>query len=222
MARDPGRIAGPIVIPNCVAVLIQWSLPNTKTVNNVLHASVASGFSATSTVAQAIYAAIIASAGFTSWKANINSGVSLTGVSLRDLRSANLPLVTSTGAATPGTGAGTALPPGDALVVTLRTAQAGRQFRGRVYLPGLDSTALAAGGVAAAATVTNSKAFVDAVSAALTSSSMTLALGQAARQQYTSAKGTVHAARAAAVQPVTSTVTRNNIIDHQRRRAGRS
>jgi len=51
---------------------------------------------------------------------------------------------------------------------------------------------------------------------------MTLAIAQPARAAYTGTKGALHLARAAAVQPITSIVCRNNIIDHQRRRAGRS
>jgi hypothetical protein len=222
MPADPGRIPGPIVIPNCIAVMVTWTLPNTKTVYNVLHGQVAGGFSATSAVAEAIFTAIKGAAGWTSWKANVNSGVALAAISLRDMRTLNQPLVTSTTGTSAGTGAGTALPPGDALVVTLRSALAGRSARGRVYLPGLDSSALAAGGVAAAGTMTNAKAFVDAVSTALTASAVTLAIANPARQSYTGTTGALHPARSAGITPVTSTVVRNNIIDHQRRRAGRS
>lgn len=219
---DQGRIPGAIVIPNAVQVRLIWTLPNAKTVYNVMHGSVAGGFSATSAVAEAIFTAIKASAGWTSLKANLSSGVSLVGVDLRDMRSANQPLVASTSGASAGTGAGVALPPGDALTVTLRTAGAGRGFRGRVYLPGFDSTAVAAGGVAAAGTVTNSTSFVTAVQTALSASGITLAIAQPARQQYTGKTGAVHSARGAGLQPVTSIVTRNNVFDHQRRRAGRS
>src|SRR5512138_3849544 len=136
---DQGRIPGAIIIPNCVQVRLIWTLPNTKTVYNVLHGSVAGGFSATTAVADAVFTALKANAGWTSWKARVNSGVALFGLDLRDLRTPNMPIVASTTGSSAGTGAGTALPPGDAFVVTLRTANAGRAFRGRVYLPGLDS-----------------------------------------------------------------------------------
>lgn len=46
----------------------------------------------------------------------------------------------STGAAVPGVDAGDAYPPQTAWVVTLRTARAGRSYRGRVYLPPISST----------------------------------------------------------------------------------
>lgn len=219
---DAGRIPGAIVIPNTVQVRLIWALPNGKTVYNVLHGSVGGAFSVTATHAEAIFTAIKASAGWTALKARLNTGVSLAGVDLRDLRVANQPLAASTSAASAGTGLGTALPPGDALVVTLRTAGAGRGFRGRVYLPGFDSTALAAGGVAAAGTVTDSTSFVTAVQTALTAEGITMGIAQPARQQYTGSTGAVHAARSAGIQAVTSIVTRNNVFDHQRRRAGRS
>jgi hypothetical protein len=222
MADDPGRIPGPVIIPNCIQVRLIWSLPNGKTIYNVLHGQVAGGFSATTTVAEAVFAAVKAAAGWTSFRAQINSGVNFVGVDLRDLRTANQPIVQSTGAVAAGTGAGTALPPGDAVCVTLRTATVGRNSRGRVYLGGLDSGAMAAGGVISATTMTNAKAFVDAVSTALTASSITMAIANPARQAYTGTTGAVHAARSAAVLPVTATVVRNNIFDHQRKRAGRS
>lgn len=219
---DAGRIPGAVVIPNCIQVRLFWTLPNTKTAYNVMHGTVAGGFTATAAVAEAIFTALKAAGGWTSWRARVNSGISLAGVDLRDMRTPNQPVVASSSAASAGTGAATALPPGDALCVTLRTANAGRSFRGRVYLPGLDSAALAAGGVAAAGTVTDSAAFITAVQAALTASSVTLAIAQPARAQYTGSTGAVHAARGAGAAVITSIVTRNNIIDHQRRRAGRS
>lgn len=219
---DPGRIPGSLVIPNCIQVRLYWTLPNAKTVYNVLHASVAGGFSATSTIAENIFTAVKAAGGWTSWKARVNSGVSFAGVDLRDLRNANLPLAASTTGASAGTGAGTALPPGDAFCVTLRTASAGRGFRGRVYLPGLDSTALAAGGVAAAGTITDAVAFVTAVQTALSGQAMTMCIAQPARAQYTGTTGALHPARSAGTVTVTTIAGRNNVIDHQRRRAGRS
>lgn len=219
---DSGRIPGAVIIPNCIQVRLVWSLPNTKTAYNVLHGSVAGGFNATAGVADAVFTALKAAAGWTAWKTRVNSGISLAGVDLRDLRTPNLPIVPSSTAASAGTGAGTALPPGDALCVTLRTAGSGIAFRGRLYLPGLDSSALAAGGVAAAGTMTDAAAFVAAVQTVLNASSITLALAQPARAAYDGTHGAHHNARAANVMPITAIQVRNNIIDHQRRRAGRS
>lgn len=219
---DPGRIPGPVVIPNCVQVRLIWTLPNTKTVYNVMHGSVAGGFTATTVIAQAIFAAILGAADWTNWRAQISSGVSLAGVDIRDLRTAFQPTLQSTGGPVAGTGAGTALPPGDAVVVTLRSAVVGQHGRGRVYLPGLDSTGLAAGGVASANTVTRAPLFVAAVQTAMAGQGITMAIANPARAGYTGTTGTVHAARTATLQPVTAIVCRNNVLDHQRKRAGRT
>lgn len=218
--RDPGRIPGPIQIANCIEVDLLWNLASGKQVKNVLHGSVAGGFSATTAVAQAVYAAIIASASWTAWALDVHSTASFAGVQLRDLRTLNNPFVASTGAATAGTGAATALPPGSSLVITLRTAGAGRGFRGRVYLPGLDSVVLvAATGAATATANTNAVNFITAVQTALTSSSITLAIAQPARQAYTGRTGRAIPLRTANVQPVTSIVARLTALTSQRRRS---
>lgn len=215
---DPGRIAGPVVIPNCVAVELRWTLSNGKTAKNVLHARVASGFAVTPTVAEALRAAISGSAAYTAWKAHLHTSCAFASVGLRDLRSANQPIEESTGAANPGTGAVDPLPPEVALVATLRTALAGRSFRGRVYLCGFDAGALTATGNATAGTVTDGTNFMSEVASALTAEGMTLCIAQPARAAYTSPNGTVHAARPAATADVTSQLVRDGIFDSQRRR----
>ncbi len=217
---DLGRIAGPIVIPNAIEVDLVWNLTSGKQVKNVLHGQVAAGFNATAAIAQAVYAAIIASASWTAWKPFVNANASLAAVNLRDLRTANMPVVTSTGAATPGTGIATALPPGASLVISERTAQAGRGFRGRVYLPGLDSSLLvAATGAASAAGNTAAVNFMTAVSTALTASGITLSIANPARAAYVGRKGRAIAARANAIINVTSMVARLTALTSQRRRS---
>jgi hypothetical protein len=219
---DLGRIPGPIIIPNAVEVDMVWNLASGKQVKNVLHGQVAGGFNATAAICQAIYAALIASGSWTAWAAFVHSTAQLANISMRDLRTANMPLVSSTGAATAGTGAASALPPGTALIITLRTAQAGRGFRGRVYLPGLDSALLtAATGAASAAANTAAVNFVTALQTAMTASAVTLSIANPARQVYTSLRGAhaVHAARAANIVNVTSIVARQTALTSQRRRS---
>lgn len=217
---DPGRIAGPVQIPNCIEVDLVWNLASGKQVKNVLHGQVAAGFNATAAVAQAIYAAIIASGQWTAWAAFLHTTASLAGVNLRDLRTLNMPVVTSTGAATAGTGAGTALPPGVSSTVTLRTASAGRGFRGRVYLPGLDSSGItAATGAMTAGAQTAAVNFITEVQTALTASAITLSIAQPQRQAYTGRKGRAIPARAANVVNVTSITSRLLALTSQRRRS---
>lgn len=59
-------------------------------------------------------------------------------VGVRDLRQPNLPEWRDTGAAVAGTGTGDALPASLACCVTLRTAGAGKSFRGRSYVTGFN------------------------------------------------------------------------------------
>jgi hypothetical protein len=218
--RDLGRIAGPTVIPNCIEVDLIWNLPSGKQVKNVLHAQVAAGFNATAAVAQAIYASIIGSGSWTAYAAYLSNAGQLAAVALRDLRTANMPVVQSTGGATAGTSVSAALPPGVSLPITLRTASAGRGFRGRVYLPGLASNAVVTGtGAIVAATNTAAVNFVTAVQTALTASAATLSLAQPARQQYTGRTGRVIPARSNNVVNVTSIVARLTAFTSQRRRS---
>lgn len=220
MVDDPGRIPGPQIIPNTVEVVLNWELPNGKVVHNVLHGRVAGGFSATAGVAEAIRAAITSGGDWTGYAAQLNDGVSLLGVSLRDLRAANMPLVDSTGVAAAGTATGDALPSEVALVVTLRTAFAGRGFRGRVYLPGFDTASLDPDGTATAGAISAARTFVQHVQSALTASGITLGIAQPARQAYTSPRtGAAIPARSATIVDVTNIVTRNDVFDSQRRRS---
>ncbi len=216
---DAGRIPGPIVVPNCCQVLLRWTLANGKIFNNVLAGIVDGGFTPSPTIAQAIYAAIIGSSAWTAYKPFVNSAAHLAGVDLRDIRVAHLPLVSSTGGPTAGTGGGNAQPPEVALVVTLRTDHAGQGFRGRVYLGAFDAAAIDTAGTAVSGLVTAAAAFVTEVQSAIGASGMALCLAQPARAAYTGRTGTAHAARAAAAIPVTSIVCRDAVFDSQRRRS---
>lgn len=219
---DPGRIPGPQLAPQTIEIDLLWSLASGKTgIKNVLHGNVGGGFTATSAIAQAIYAAILASGSWTAYVPYLHTTASFVGVQLRDVRSPNLPFVASTGAATAGTGAASALPPGVSLPITLRTANAGRGFRGRIYLPGLDSaTLVAATGAVLPAAATAAVNYVTAVQTALTGQGITLGIPQFGRQAYTGRKGRAIAARpAAAPITVTSIVNRLATFTSQRRRS---
>lgn len=216
---DPGRIAGSVVIPGAIEIRLAWALANAKAVHNVLHGRVAGGFVVTSAIAEAVFAAIKADSRWTDLRSDLSSAVSFTGVDLRDLRAANQALAASTGAASAGSAVGNPLPPEVAFCVTLRTNLAGRSNRGRVYLPGFNDTALAAGGVLAATGVGHAQAFVQAVSDALDAQGITLVIANPARAEYTGTTGAHHAARAAGTVDVTSIVARDNVFDSQRRRS---
>lgn len=216
---DPGRIPGQVVIPTCVQVRLLWQIPGGKPVFNVLHGVVAGGFSATSAIAQAAYANLIASGAWTAYAALLNTGTLLLGIDLKDLRTANMPIVASTGSSVAGTGAGGALPAGTAYVVTERTAQAGRGARGRIYLPGFDRTALQAAGTLSGATQTIIFNFITQVSTSLGGQGIVMCVANPARGLYTGRKGAIHLARPAGVLALTAFQTRQNFMNSQRRRS---
>lgn len=67
--------------------------------------------------------------------AHVDSQTTLQYIDVRDLRQANLPAYAGTFVPIPGTGVGERTSQSIALCITLRTAKAGKSFRGRVYLP---------------------------------------------------------------------------------------
>jgi hypothetical protein len=219
--RDLGRNVGPYIIPLCVAVAVRWNTTNGKVVRNVLHGTIAGGFANSTAIAQAVFAHILASAAWTAWRPYLYSANSLAGVDIRDMRVITNPFFPSTGGTVAGTGAAAEVPAGVALCVTLKTALAGRGYRGRVYLPGLDTTAVtAATGAIVAAANTAAVNLVTEFQAALTASGITLAIAEPPRNAYTSLiTGVVIAQRAATATPVASITTRSTTFRSQRRRA---
>jgi hypothetical protein len=136
--------------------------------------------------------------------------ITLANVGIRDIRTGNAPEFLDTAGGTAGTAAGDLLPPQTALCITLRTAQAGARFRGRVYLPGFAESANGAAGAANGSAT--SVAFVTAIKSALVANSLDL--------------GVIHRPTAAPlpvtagfITTVTSIVSRDLVWDTQRRRA---
>jgi len=215
---DPGHIGGPVIIPNCVQFHIVWNLADGKQGRNILGMSVGGSYNATAAQAEAGRAALVQGTNWSALAGFLAPTVSLAAVELRDMRTAGNPLVQSTGAATPGTSAGTALPSEVAAVMTIRTAKSGQQNRGRIYIPGWASNAVGVGDIIAAAAVTALLNFGNNIGSAITAAGGSWVLMQPARQAYTGSTGTQHPARAAGTTPVTSAPVRDNHWDTQRRR----
>jgi hypothetical protein len=216
---DPGHIAGPVVVPNAVKVMPLWQLGDGKIARNVLGGIVGSFTSASSTVAEAIRAAIVANSQFAPLLSHIAPTASFIGIDLQDIRQADLPTFRSTGAAVPGTGTGTEMPNEVALVLTLRTAKTGPANRGRLYQPGWDSASLGAGNVAAPAAVLALQNYANALIAGFTAGGLSWGLIQPHRAAYTSpSTGREHPERVANIAPVTTTLVKDNHWDSQRRR----
>jgi hypothetical protein len=219
LTRDPGYDPVHRTIPNCVEVHLVWILQDAKLGRNVLHGIVAPAFAPSSTIANSIMTGLTSGASWTAYALLIMPTASLFAVELRDIRTANQPLVSSSISNVPGTSVGTDMPNEVAACVTERTAGAGKAFRGRIYLPGFSSTAMAVGNVVAAPAVTAINNFATLIQTTLTAQGIQLAIGQHARLAYNSpATGNPIALRNATAVPVTSLAMRDNHWDSQRRR----
>ncbi len=218
LLTDPGYDRADHVIPNCIQVVVDWALEDGKLAHNVLHGRVSGSFTPTAPVAQAIFSALSASLGPSGLSLQLATTTLMTGVTLRDLRVANMPLVASTGASVPGLAAGEAMPNEVAAVITLRTAFAGRSARGRIYVPGFSVSSTAAGNVMSPATVAALTSWGNSIPGTFSSNGLTFCLGLPHRLAYVSAAGTPHAERLATTLDVTSQVVRDNHWDSQRRR----
>lgn len=217
-SSDPGSVGGPKVIPQLAEISILWTLPDGKVAHNVLHGRYAGTFAGSVAQAEAIRAALTSGALWTAIASHMIVNASLSAVTIRDIGQPNQPVITSTGAAVPGTGTGTLLPDEVAICVTKRTALTGRANRGRLYLTGFDSLAVGGGNVITAPTVTAVTNWADAIRGIFSGQSYTMVIAQPARAAYTGSTGTLHPARAAGSVPVTALLCRDNHWDSMRKR----
>jgi hypothetical protein len=216
---DPGAVGGPKIIPSCLEVGLLWNLTDGRVAHNVMYGRYAAPPTVTPALAQSVFAALQPNAEWTALAAFMPTTGAFAGVTLREVSTANNPVVQSTGAAVPGTSVSTAIPDEVALVVTLRTAKTGPSGRGRIYIPNWATNALGTGGTASAATVTALQNWVgNRFTGAFAAAGLTRVLGLPARIEYIGSTGTVHPARAAGSVDVTGMVVRNNTWDSQRRR----
>lgn len=215
---DPGHIAGPVQIPSCAQIRIGWNLTDGKKGFNVLYGRYSGAFAGTVAQAQAMFTALSSGAAWTALAGFLHTTEAIASVDIRDVNTPNAALISSTGAAVPGTSPGTSLPSEVAEVITLRTAFVGPAFRGRLYLPPIASNGLGTGDTIAASAMTAMNNWAATIFTALSAQGYTWVLGQPARQQYTGSTGRVHPARAATSTTISTATVRDNHIDSQRRR----
>lgn len=125
---------GPLEVPSGGFAVLHWDLRGQPAANVLgLHINPGGVVDQTTAteIATQIRAAFLA-AGCASYQ---SAGTHLTDVGVRDLRVANMPEWRGVITPTVGTDNAEPLPISTALVVTLRTALAGKRYRGRVYLP---------------------------------------------------------------------------------------
>lgn len=216
---DPGAVGGPVVIPFGVQVLLTWNLTDGKQGHNVLYARAATTPNPSVAQAQAIFAALSSGAQWTAMALRMSTTFSFASVTLTSVHSAGLPSFVSTGSAVAGTSATSALPNEMAICVTLRTNLRGASNRGRMFVPGWDTTQVTSANVIAPGAVTDLAAWANTIKGALSAQGLTWAIGQRQRLEYVGNTGTTHPARAANVNvDVQSAIVRDNRWDSQRRR----
>lgn len=140
------------------------------------------------------------------WASHVNDHVTLHRVGMRDLSIANQLEYIDSAAAVSGSDPSSILPLQTALTVTLRTALAGKSYRGRSYLFGCTEASNIDGGVIFPATRTSAVAWVNGIGSALSSHALELAV----------VSQTLHIAT-----PVAQVVSRDaNWTSQRRRRSG--
>jgi hypothetical protein len=209
-----------LVIPNGAMLTLNWS-GETRTWKNVI------GLLVTGTpptfgqaLANTLFTGISTSAGFLSLLALLAPTVTLENLTVRDLRSPNQPEFTSSGVPVSGGGTGDCLPLNVAAVCTVRTALAGKSFRGRTYFSGFSELQNDAQGRQSAAVGTAIVAAMTSINSILAGSSLTVAVLSRPRDASTIPAKTI-TAKVAAATAVQSFEARNTKWESQRRRTGR-
>lgn len=143
-------------------------------------------------------------------KPTMPTTISLVNIKLTDLTTETAPVVNyGTGLPIAGTGASPALPNNVAFVITKRTAQRGRSFRGRIYHPGLMEGSVTGNTVSGSAATAIIGAYDDLL--AFSTAGATWTMGVVSR--YTNL-----APRATGVFTGVVNLTTDGNVDSQRRR----
>lgn len=128
-------MAPPLVVTNAAQVRLGYDNQG-EIAYNVLNFEMATPLVVNGGLADSVGTAI--KAAFTAnWAPHCSSPVRLVRVGIRDLRTPNNPEYLDNQAAVVGSAPADQAPRASAVCVTLRTAGAGKSFRGRVYLPGV-------------------------------------------------------------------------------------
>lgn len=201
-----------LVVPQAAVLRLIWTLGGVQSAINVYGVVNAGNIAITQAIANTLGTAIKSAVTSSALVSKLHTSYALASVGIRDIRSANQPEFLDSGGPVAGTAVQGLLPPQTALVITERTAQAGKRFRGRTYLGGFDMSVNSTAGAAGAPTSTAAVAFVTAIKSALVASS--LDLGVLSRPNPAA-----QPAIAGGVTVVTLIQARDNVWDTQRRRA---
>lgn len=168
------QIGDVMAIPFGAEVKLYWSLQGQLAIN-VIGAGIRTAPTFDQALADQIGAAV--KSAFTANLAlHFATTSQLVRVGVRDLRTDSAIEYRDSGAAVAGTAVGDAMPASVAMVITSRTAGAGKSFRGRTYLSGWSEAANQASGTALPAASTAAVAFINAVGQAIFTPGMNLAV----------------------------------------------
>jgi len=208
---------------------IYWSI-NNQLALNVVGARVNGAVTFDQALANVLGAAIKSGFG-TALTGLMAPSTSLMTVGVRDLRTDNQAEFRDDGAPVVGTGTGDAMPAGDAVCVTNRTALSGKSFTGRTYISGWDELQNSAGGTTSIGAANGAVSFMNVIAGALAGNGMSLAVLSRPSEQKIIQEITTHAdgtttirtisrvtAKTGTATPVVSSESRNAFWESQRRR----
>jgi hypothetical protein len=209
------------VITGAAVLKLQWS-GVTRTWLNVLGLRATGAFPVIDqALANAIHTTVNTSLTASGLLPHLASTTIFERISIRSLNAAAQPEINSTGTPTAGGGTTDPLPLNNAVCVTLRTALAGKSFRGRTYIAGYDEAANDAGGRVLAAANEGARAFLANLNANLAAQGFTLAVLSRATDAVT-IPAITRPARTGQVNAVTAVIMRDTKWESQRRRTGRT
>jgi hypothetical protein len=204
-------------VDNGLQITLTWVPLTGFRANNVLHAEIPPGLAVTPALADAITGALNSLYTSSGLQAQQPVTTSSPFAVLRDLRTANLPLVSGSTSGLAGTGTGDPLPLRLACCMTFRTNKAGKSFRGRAYLPGFGEAANSPTGQIQSATKTALDSYATGFIAAVNQQGLQLSI---LKRPLFDANGAI--TTPGVLTHVTQAIVRNTLWDSQRRRQRRS
>lgn len=211
----------PVVIPNAMTMTLNWS-GETRTWSNVIGCMGAPTLpTIDQTLANALMTALGSQANFVVLLGQLAPTVVLESVSIRDISAPNRAEFTSTSTPLAGGGTGDPLPLNVASCVTLRTAGAGKRFRGRIYFSGFTEAANDATGRMSTAAFNASTSGAQGIFAAVAAHGLQMAVLGRPRAAVT-IPAVSRPALDGIATAVSGLVTRDQKWESQRRRTGRS
>jgi hypothetical protein len=217
MGRAP--VGGPIVIPGVVEGKLKFSDADGSW--SIVCHGVKGSTSVDITLANALATSVGSSITSSGWSGFMKTGSSFDGVEVKDISTAHNPAFISDVAGVPAAGAASPLGDNTALCVSKETAKAGREWRGRMYLGGLDGTVTSDGKNMSGPAKIAAGNFGEGIRLAFSSAGIPMCIAQRALQAGKDSAGNDLPPRTASYFPVTRCVVKDNRLDSQRRRLGR-